>query len=46
LDYTVYGEFSSIVNAAKSLGCDQKTIWRALQSPKNILRRRWIIKFV
>jgi len=26
LDYTVYGEFSSIVNAAKSLGCDQKTI--------------------
>jgi group I intron endonuclease len=40
LNYTVYGEFPSIVDAAKSLGCDQKTIRRALQTPKNILRRR------
>jgi group I intron endonuclease len=39
-DYTVYGEFPSIVDAAKSLGCAQKTIIRALQSPKKILRRR------
>lgn len=39
-DYTVYGEFTSIVDAAKSLGCDKKTIIRALKSPKNILRRR------
>jgi group I intron endonuclease len=39
-DYTVYGEFPSIVDAAKSLGCDQKTIRRALQTPKKILRRR------
>lgn len=38
MDSTVYGEFSSIVDAAKSLGCDQKTIRRALQSPKKILR--------
>lgn len=40
MDYTVYGEFPSLVDAAKSLGCDQKTITRALQSPKQILRRR------
>lgn len=40
LDYTVYGEFPSIVNAAETLGCDQKTIGRALKTPKNILRRR------
>jgi len=46
LDYTVYGEFPSIVDAAKSLGCDQKTVIRALQSPKKILRRRWIVKSV
>ena len=46
LDFTVYGEFPSIVEAAKSLGCDQKTIIRALQSPKKILRRRWIVKYV
>lgn len=39
-DSTVYGEFPSIVDAAKSLGCDQKTISRALQTPKQILRRR------
>ena len=39
-DYTVYGLFSSIVNAAKSLGCMEKTIRRALKNPKNILRRR------
>jgi group I intron endonuclease len=40
LDYTVFGEFPSIIEGSKSLGCDEKTIRRALQSPKNILRRR------
>ena len=45
-DYTVYGEYPSIAEAAKSLGCDQKTIRRALQTPKRILRRRWIVKYV
>ena len=46
MDYTVYGEFPSITEASKSLGCSQKTITRALQTPKKILRRRWIIKYV
>jgi group I intron endonuclease len=40
LDNTVYGEYSSIVEGAKSLRCDEKTIRRALKTPKNILRRR------
>lgn len=40
MDYTVYGEFPSITEASKSLGCYQKTIYRALQTPKKILRRR------
>lgn len=40
LDYTVYGEFTSIINAAESLGCNQKTIYRALKTQKKILRRR------
>lgn len=40
MDHTVYGEFSSIVDAAKSLGCDSKTITRALKTPKKILKRR------
>jgi group I intron endonuclease len=40
MDYTVYGEFPSITEASKYLGCSQKTIYRALQTPKKILRRR------
>jgi hypothetical protein len=28
------------------LGCSQKTLIRALQSPKKILRRRWIVQYV
>jgi len=39
-DYTVYGEFPSMAEAAKYLGCEQKTIRRALQTPKKILRKR------
>lgn len=46
LYYTVFGEFSSIVNATKSLGCHQKTIIRALKSPKKMLKRRLIVKYV
>jgi hypothetical protein len=38
-DYTVYGEFPSITKAAKTLGCGKKTIRRALQTQKKILRR-------
>lgn len=45
-DYTVYGEYPSIREAAKTLGCDQKTISRALKTNKKILRRRWIVKYV
>jgi hypothetical protein len=45
-DYTVYGEFPSITEAAKTLGCDQKTIRRALKTNKKILRRRRIVKYV
>jgi len=40
MDYTVYGEFPSITEASESLGCSPKTINRALQTPKKILRRR------
>ena len=46
LDYTVYGEFSSIVEAAKSIGCSEKTIRRAFKTDKQILKRRWIVKYL
>jgi group I intron endonuclease len=46
MDYTVYGEFTSITEASKNLGCSEKTIYRALKTPKKILKRRWIVKYV
>lgn len=44
LNKTVYGEFTSIVEASKSIGCNEKTIRRALKTKKNFLKRRWIVK--
>lgn len=46
LDSTVFGEYSSIIEASKSLGCDKKTIRRALKTSKKILKRCWIVKLV
>lgn len=40
LDYTVYGEYSSITEAAKSVNCGVKTINRTLKTKKKILKRR------
>lgn len=37
---TVFGEYSSITNAALSLNCNQKTIYRALKTEKKVLLRR------
>ena len=45
LDYTVFGEYSSITEAAKSINCDSKTIRRALKTEKKILKRRFIVKY-
>ena len=45
LDRTVYGEFPSIVETAKNLNCSQKTVARALKSPKKMLKRRWIVSY-
>lgn len=45
LDYTVFGEYSSIVEAAKSINCSEKTIRRALKTEKKILKRRFIVKY-
>ena len=39
-DYTVYGEYPSIVEAAKSIGCHLTTIRRALKTKKKLLKRR------
>jgi group I intron endonuclease len=44
LDRTVYGNFPSISDAAKTVGCDIKTINRALKTEKKILKKRFIVK--
>jgi hypothetical protein len=44
LDRTVYGEFPSISEAAKTVGCGIKTISRALKTEKKILKKRFIVK--
>lgn len=45
LNNTVFGEYPSIVEAAKSINCDSKTIRRALKTEKKILKRRFIVKY-
>lgn len=45
LDKTVYGCYSSIIDASNSVGCNEKTIKRALLTEKKILKRRYIVKY-
>jgi group I intron endonuclease len=45
LDRTVFGEYSSIVEAAHNINCDPKTIRRALNTDKKILKRRFIVEY-
>lgn len=44
LDGTVYGEYSTILDAADSINCGEKTIRRALNTEKGLLKRQWIVK--
>ena len=46
LDNTIYGKYSSITEAAKSLDCSIKTIRRVLNNSNNLLKKRWIVKLV
>jgi hypothetical protein len=40
LNLTVFGEYSSITETAKNIGCSDKTIRRALKTKKNFLKRK------
>jgi group I intron endonuclease len=44
LNGTVYGEYSTILDAAKSINCDEKTIRRALNTEKGLVKRQWVVK--
>lgn len=41
---TVYGEYITILDAAKSINCREKTIRRALNTKKGLVKRHWIVK--
>jgi len=40
LNGTVYGEYSTILDAAKSVNCGEKTIRRALKTEKGLVKRQ------
>ena len=40
LDYTVYGEYPSIVEGSKAIRCNEKTIIRSLKTENKLLKRR------
>jgi len=42
---TIFGEYSSIREAANTINCSYKTISRALTTDKKILKRRFIVKY-
>ena len=44
LNGTVYGEYTTILDAAKSINCGEKTIRRALKTEKGLVKRQWIVK--
>jgi group I intron endonuclease len=46
LDYTTFGEYPSIVEAARSIFCSEKTIRRALSSKSKMLKKRFIVKYI
>ena len=44
LNGTVYGQYPTIIDAAKSINCGEKTIRRALKTEKGLVKRQWIVK--
>lgn len=45
LDNTVFGVYPSILETTIYINCNEKTIIRALETEKKILRRRFIVKY-
>jgi group I intron endonuclease len=44
LNGTIYGEYLTILDAAKAINCNEKTIRRALQTEKKLVKKQWIVK--
>lgn len=44
LNGTIYGKYSTIIDAAKAINCNEKTLRRALQTEQKLVKRQWKIK--
>lgn len=44
LNDTIYGEYFTLKDAAKAINCNEKTIRRALQTEKKLVKKQWIVK--
>ena len=44
LNGNIYGKYPSILEAAKAINCNEKTIRRALKTEKKLVKRQWIVK--
>lgn len=44
LNSTIFGKYSTILEAAKAINCNEKTIRRALQTEKKLVKRQWIVE--
>jgi hypothetical protein len=45
LNNTVFGEYPSIMEAARNIHCNEKTIRIALKTNKKLLKRRFIVEY-
>lgn len=46
LNGTVYGEYSTVLEAANSINCGEKPIRRALKIEKGLVKIQWIVKYL
>lgn len=44
LNGTVYGQYPTIIDAAKAINCSEKTLRRALTTEKKLVKKQWRIK--
>lgn len=44
LDRTVYGKYSTILEKSKAINCNEKTIRRALQTEKKLVKNQLIVE--
>jgi group I intron endonuclease len=44
LNGTIYGKYATVLDAAKSINCKEKTLIRAFKTPKGLVKKQWRVK--